>query len=196
MGEWRISSSFLTINTRWRWRVSFTSWPLYRTGTNPWLGELQLWSGSFVEEETFLSLPSIEGRFLHCPAGTLVTIGFETFRLYTCCNWSSCVRLRWDGPVEWMWGGGRKCIQVSIVTCSGGGGNGVVGTGFKPRWGDDTFRTYPDRTWGSPGLLCNGYRVFWCTATMAWRWTPTPFYRRGRVCSELYLYLPSVPVVM
>jgi len=62
-----------------------------------------------------LSLPSIEGRFLHCPAGTLVTIGFETFRLYTCCNWSSCVRLRWDGPVEWMWGGEESAYKFRLL---------------------------------------------------------------------------------
>jgi hypothetical protein len=29
MGEWRYNSNFLDLVTRWRWVVSFTTWPLY-----------------------------------------------------------------------------------------------------------------------------------------------------------------------
>ena len=34
------------------------------------------------------------------------------------------------------------------------------GPGIESRWGGKIFRTYPDRPWGPPSLLYNGYRVF------------------------------------
>jgi len=34
------------------------------------------------------------------------------------------------------------------------------GPGIRSRWGDKIFRTCPDRPWGPPSLLYNGYRVF------------------------------------
>jgi hypothetical protein len=41
--------------------------------------------------------------------------------------------------------------------------------------GGDIFRTRPDRSWGPPILLNNGYRVFPRSKTTgAWRWPPTP----------------------
>jgi hypothetical protein len=36
MGEWRHSSTFLHLGTRWRWVVSFTPLPLYPWGKSPW----------------------------------------------------------------------------------------------------------------------------------------------------------------
>jgi hypothetical protein len=40
-------------------------------------------------------------------------------------------------------------------------GYGLDGPGIESRWGGgEIFRTYPDRPWGPPSLLYNGYRVF------------------------------------
>ena len=36
---------------------------------------------------------------------------------------------------------------------------GLDGPGIEP-WGEEIFRTRPDRPWGPPSLLYNGYRVF------------------------------------
>jgi hypothetical protein len=36
---------------------------------------------------------------------------------------------------------------------------GLDRPGIESRWGE-IFRTRPDRPWGSPNLLYNGYRVF------------------------------------
>jgi hypothetical protein len=36
---------------------------------------------------------------------------------------------------------------------------GLEGPGIESRWGE-IFRTCPDRPWGPPSLLYNGYRVF------------------------------------
>ena len=38
-------------------------------------------------------------------------------------------------------------------------GYGLDGPGIESRWGE-VFRTCPDRPWGPPSLLYNGYRVF------------------------------------
>jgi len=37
---------------------------------------------------------------------------------------------------------------------------GLDGPGIESRWGGEIFRTCPDRPWGPPSLLYNGYRVF------------------------------------
>ena len=37
---------------------------------------------------------------------------------------------------------------------------GLDGPGIEFRWGGEAFRTRPDRPWGPPNLLYNGYRVF------------------------------------
>jgi hypothetical protein len=44
--------------------------------------------------------------------------------------------------------------SVGIAT-----GYGLDGPGIESRWGE-IIRTCPDRPWGSPSLLYNGYRVF------------------------------------
>ena len=36
---------------------------------------------------------------------------------------------------------------------------GVDGPGIESWWGDEIFRTRPDRPWGPPILLYNGYGV-------------------------------------
>jgi len=36
----------------------------------------------------------------------------------------------------------------------------LVGLGIESQWGGENFRTRPDRPWGPPSLLYNGYRVF------------------------------------
>ena len=57
--------------------------------------------------------------------------------------------------------------EISIITCSGVGRDSSVGiaTGYgldgpgSNRGGGEIFRTRPDRSWGPPSLLYNGYRA-------------------------------------
>jgi hypothetical protein len=66
---------------------------------------------------------------------------------------------RWDdenndnnnNPEHTLWWTGSS---VDIAT-----GYGLDGPGIESR-GGKIFRTYPDRSWGPPSLLYNGYRVF------------------------------------
>jgi hypothetical protein len=44
--------------------------------------------------------------------------------------------------------------EVSIATRYG-----LDGPGLKSRWGEEIFRTRPDRPWGPPSLLYNRYRI-------------------------------------
>jgi hypothetical protein len=37
---------------------------------------------------------------------------------------------------------------------------GLDGPGIESLWGGEIFRILPDRPWGPPSLLYNGYRVF------------------------------------
>ena len=54
--------------------------------------------------------------------------------------------------------------------------------------GGEIFRTRPDRPWGLPSLLYNGYRVFFGgKAAGAWRSV------KIKERAELYLYLLSEP---
>jgi hypothetical protein len=46
------------------------------------------------------------------------------------------------------------CSSVGISS-----GNGLDGPGSN-LGGGEIFRACPDRAWGPPSLLCNGYRVF------------------------------------
>ena len=50
---------------------------------------------------------------------------------------------------------------------------GVDGPGIESRWEGEIFRTRPDRPWGPPSLLYNGYRIFSeGKAAGAWCWPP------------------------
>jgi len=55
----------------------------------------------------------------------------------------------------WHWRRRGPGSSVGIVT-----GYGLDGPGIESRWGGEIFRTRPDRPWGPPSLLYNGYRVF------------------------------------
>ena len=69
------------------------------------------------------------------------------------------------------------------------------GTGIESRWKSEIFRTRPDRPWGPPSLLYNGYRVIpgGKAAGRSVEHPPTSSAEvKARV--ELYLYSPSGPV--
>ena len=51
-----------------------------------------------------------------------------------------------------LWGPGSS---VSIAT-----GYRLDSPGIESQWGREIFCTCPDRLWGPPSLLYNGYRVF------------------------------------
>jgi hypothetical protein len=47
---------------------------------------------------------------------------------------------------------------------------GLDGPGIETRWGGEIFRIRPDRPWGPPNLLYNGYRIYPVgKAAGAWR---------------------------
>ena len=68
---------------------------------------------------------------------------------------------------------------------------GLDGLGIESRWGE-IFRTSPDRPWGPPSLLYNGYRVFPVGKLLPGRDAdpspPSSAEVKNRV--ELYLYSP------
>ena len=57
-------------------------------------------------------------------------------------------------------------LEAFVPSCGPGSsvgiatGYGLNGPGIESRWGGEIFRTCPDRPWGPPSLLYNGYRVF------------------------------------
>jgi len=51
-------------------------------------------------------------------------------------------------------GPGGPSSAVGMAT-----GYGLDGPGIESRWGEN-FRTCPDRSWGQPSLLYNGYWIF------------------------------------
>ena len=65
---------------------------------------------------------------------------------------------------------------------------GWTGRRSNPGGGRD-FPHHPDRPWGPPSLLYNGYRVFaGDKAAGAWRWPPTPSIAEVKKRVELYFY--------
>jgi hypothetical protein len=83
----------------------------------------------------------------------------------------------------------RPGSSVGLAT-----GYGLDGSGSNPG-GGEIFRLHPDRPWGPPSLLYNGYRVFpGGKVAGAWCWPHSPFYCRGHESMELYLYPTSGPV--
>jgi len=53
----------------------------------------------------------------------------------------------------------RNLLMASGSVVGIATGYGLDGPGIESRWGE-IFRTCPDRLWGPPSLLYNGYRVF------------------------------------
>jgi hypothetical protein len=86
-------------------------------------------------------------------------------------------------------GGGGLGSSVGIVT-----GYGLDGLGIESRLGE-IFRTCPDRPWGPPSLLYNGYRVFPGGKERPGRDAdPSPSSSAvGHERVELYLYSPYGP---
>jgi hypothetical protein len=72
---------------------------------------------------------------------------------------------------------------------------GLDGAGIKSRWGE-IFRICPDRPWGPPNRLYNGYRVFpGVESGRGVTMTPHPLLvPRSRERIELYLYSPQGPL--
>jgi hypothetical protein len=58
------------------------------------------------------------------------------------------------------------CIYICIYVCSGPSSSVGIATGYEldgpgfESWRVEIFCTTPDRPWGPPSLLYNGYRVF------------------------------------
>jgi hypothetical protein len=95
----------------------------------------------------------------------------------------------------------RSISETYLLQCGLGSSVGIATelragrSGVRVPVGGENFRTRPDRSWGPPSLLYNGYRVFpGGKEAGAWCWPPTPFYRRGQERVELYLYPPSRPL--
>jgi hypothetical protein len=66
-----------------------------------------------------------------------------------------------------------------------GRGYGPDGPGIESRWRGEIFRTRPDRPWGLPSLLYNGYRVFpGGKAAGAWRCVYHPPHLAPRLKKE------------
>ena len=72
---------------------------------------------------------------------------------------------------------------------------GLDGPGIGSRWGGgEIFRTRPDRPWGPPILLYNGYQVFpGSKEAGAWCCPPPPSKCRGHERVQLHLHSPSGP---
>ena len=83
--------------------------------------------------------------------------------------------------------------SVGIAT-----GYGLDGLRIESRWGGEVFRNCPDRPWGPPSLLYNGYRVFPEGEERPRRDAdPTPPSNAvGHKRVELYLYSPYGPYVL
>ena len=61
-------------------------------------------------------------------------------------------------PIRILWCLPTFCgLDSSVSTVTG---YGLDGPGIESRWRGKIFRTCPDRPWGPPSLLYNGYRVF------------------------------------
>ena len=87
-----------------------------------------------------------------------------------------------------------KYITITYVNKTATGYE-LDGPEIESRW-ERIFRTCPDRPWGPPSLLYNGYRVFpGGTAAVARHGVDHPTRSKAEVKErvELYLYSPSGP---
>jgi len=84
------------------------------------------------------------------------------------------------------------CGPASVIGIATG--YGLDGPGIESRWERD-FRTCPDRPWGPPSLLYNGYRVFPGGKERPRRDadSSSPSSAVGHERVELYLYSPYGP---
>ena len=93
------------------------------------------------------------------------------------------------------------CMDICIVCCTvttkgtsqdNQGKVRVKNDRTKKCWcGVRFFRTRLYRPWGPPSLLYNGYRIIpRGKVVVAWRWPPTPMYRRGERKSRAINLLP------
>jgi len=93
------------------------------------------------------------------------------------------VELWWNDTDKWV----GHDSSVGIATAYG-----LDGPVIESRWGGEVFRTSPDRPWGPPSLLYNGYRVFPGGKVRPGRdadpSSPSSAEVKDRV--ELYLYAP------
>ena len=78
---------------------------------------------------------------------------FHTVFHICCCILPTSLDLRVQFSLP-SYNAGGPCSSVGIAT-----GYGLDGPGSNPGR-DEIFRTCPDRSWGPPSLLYNGYRVF------------------------------------
>ena len=82
----------------------------------------------------------------------------RTVQRMTCCQISidNAVHFEFLGPyfkeTPSFWCGPGSVVSIATAY-------GLDGPGIESRCGE-IFRTSPDRPWGPPSLLCNGYRVF------------------------------------
>jgi hypothetical protein len=88
--------------------------------------------------------------------------------------------------VDWV----DRDSSVDIVT-----GYGLDGPGSNPGGGGEIFRTRPDRPWGPPCLLYNGYQVSLPGVKRPGRCVdhPPPSCAEVKERVQLYLYSPSGP---
>jgi hypothetical protein len=90
---------------------------------------------------------------------------------------SNCT-LRYEGlPMDFAVGQSAVMFQIRKVLLDSAVGTatryGVNGPRIESRWGE-IFRTRPDRPWGPPSLLYNGYRDFpGSRAAGAWLCSPS-----------------------
>jgi hypothetical protein len=137
--------------------------------TSPIMGCLPLasLSGVFLP---VLFCRYISGSFTHLTSGLLLFLsgGVHSSKcLAISCPQCYIRRTRTNSNV-----GRDSSVVIALAT-------GWTVRGSNPG-GGEILRTRPDRPWGPPSLLYNRYRVIpGDKAAGAWRWPPTPIYRRG-----------------
>jgi hypothetical protein len=120
-----------------------------------------------------------------------VLIAYD-YKIYR--NYKQLIRLTKRRITYSLWGYQKRRTGRDSVSVQG------LASCWNVRWsnpgGSEIFRTRPDRPWGPPSLLYNGYRVFFRSgskAAGALRWPPTPSSAQVKERVQLYLYSPSGP---